>query len=104
VPVLGALFRSTEYRRRITELVILVTPEIIAPMNPDQVSPVPGQNVTTPNDFELYALGMIEGPQTEGSAGPADADRTLTPPRVGSSQANELSIHGPWGHETRLGL
>ena len=104
VPILGALFRSTEYRRRITELVILVTPEIIAPMNPDQVSPVPGQNVTSPNDFELYALGMIEGPKAESSVGPADADKTLTPPRVGSTQANELSIHGPWGHETRPGL
>jgi pilus assembly protein CpaC len=105
VPVLGALFRSTEYRRRITELVILVTPEIIAPMNPDQVDPVPGQFLTTPNDFELYALGLLEGPELEEAAVPADALNTATPPRVGPyTQTDELSIHGPWGHETTSGL
>lgn len=105
IPVLGALFRSTEYRRRITELVILVTPEIIAPMNPDQVDPVPGQFLTTPNDFELYALGLLEGPELEDSSVPTDALNTATPPRLGPyTQTDELSIHGPWGQETTSGL
>jgi pilus assembly protein CpaC len=105
VPVLGALFRSVEYRRRITELVILVTPEIIAPINPDQVSPVPGQFITAPDDFELYTLGLLEGEPAEDLSTPSDSQRTLTPTRVGvKSRADELSIHGPWGHETMLGL
>ncbi len=105
VPVLGALFRSVEFRRRITELVILVTPEIIAPLNPDQVSPVPGQFITAPNDFELYTLGLLEGAPLEDLSTPSDSQRTLTPARVGvKSRADELSIHGPWGHETMLGL
>ncbi len=105
VPVLGALFRSVEYRRRVTELVILVTPEIIAPMDPDQVSPVPGQFVTAPNDYELYTLGLLEGEPAEDTSTPSDALHTRTPARVGSrSLSEELSIHGPWGHETMLGL
>jgi pilus assembly protein CpaC len=105
VPVLGTLFRSTEYRRRITELVILVTPEIIAPLNPDQVSPAPGQDLMSPDDFQLYALGLLEGEPAEDPSTPDDVQQTATPPRVApNSQANELSIHGPWGHETMLGL
>jgi pilus assembly protein CpaC len=105
VPVLGALFRSVEYRRRVTELVILVTPEIIAPLDPDQVSPVPGQFITAPNDYELYTLGLLEGEPAEDTSTPSDALDTQTPARVGSrSHSDELSIHGPWGHETMLGL
>ena len=59
LPVLGALFRSVEYRRKISELAILVTPEIIAPLNPRQVPPAPGEDVVEPNDFELYGLGLL---------------------------------------------
>ena len=39
VPVLGALFRSVRYQRRETELVVLVTPHIVAPMNPGAKTP-----------------------------------------------------------------
>ncbi|UCG17691.1 MAG: type II and III secretion system protein family protein [Phycisphaerales bacterium] len=105
VPILGALFRSVEYRRRVTELVILVTPEIIAPLNPDQVSPVPGQFITPPNDYQLYALGLLEGEPAQDPSIRTDVYKTATPARVGlKSQADELSIHGPWGHETVWGL
>ena len=101
VPVLGALFRSTEYKRRETELIILVTPEIIAALEPQQLAKVPGDDVTTPNDFELYALGLLEG----GSIGTTEADAangTLPPVRVAplKSQPQELSLHGPWGYST----
>lgn len=61
VPVLGALFRSVEYRRNQTELMILVTAELAAPMNPQEVPPVPGQFMTPPNDFEFYGLASLEG-------------------------------------------
>jgi pilus assembly protein CpaC len=64
VPVLGALFRSVEYQSDETEMVVLVTPEIVGPVSPDQITSVPGANYVPPNDFELYMLGEIEGEQT----------------------------------------
>jgi pilus assembly protein CpaC len=101
VPVLGALFRSVEYRRRQSELVILVTPEIIAPMNPQQVPSLPGENYATPNDYELYALGLLEGEAPEDEVqDPGGVYRTDARPMVAplKSQPEELSLHGPWGY------
>jgi pilus assembly protein CpaC len=99
LPVLGALFRSVEYRRRSSELVILVTPEIIAPLNPHEVGPIPGQDLREPSDWDLYALGLLE---------PSAADRSGSLPgsvdeegdRIPSAQRQQLGIHGPWGYST----
>ena len=60
LPVLGAMFRSVEYRRDETELLIIVTPELVEPLNPDQLAILPGANLLEPNDFRLYGLGQIE--------------------------------------------
>jgi pilus assembly protein CpaC len=97
LPVLGALFRSVEYRREITELVVLVTPEIIAPLNPRQVPPVPGEDFMDPNDFELYAMGLLEPLHggAENVAAPAAIDEDAA---MVSSEPDQLSLHGPWGH------
>lgn len=106
VPVLGALFRSTEYRRRESELVILVTPEIIAPMNPQQVPDVPGHDYLPPNDYELYALGQLEGEVPDDEEVLDDSGsvyRTPSEPNVAPlrSQPDEMSsLKGPWGYST----
>jgi pilus assembly protein CpaC len=60
VPVLGALFSSVDYQKNETELVVLVTPELVAPISPDQVAYVPGDDRKDPNDVELFLLGQID--------------------------------------------
>lgn len=106
VPILGALFRSTSYRRRESELIILVTPEIIAPMNPQQVPDVPGHDYLVPNDYELYALGQLDGEVPEDGEEleePGSAYRTYGEPKVAplKSQPDDISsIRGPWGYST----
>lgn len=94
VPILGALFRSVSFQRSLTELVILVTPEIIAPLDAHQKVALPGEELTDPTDNELYLLGLIQGPRGDSAnlayatgAGPMSA-----------SEPDELSVHGPWGH------
>ncbi len=94
LPVLGALFRSVEYRRNLTELVILVTPEIVAPLDGQQLSPVPGESMTPPTDFELYALGMIEGGEKRETSSASVEDYSV------SGDPNNLAIRGPWGYAT----
>jgi pilus assembly protein CpaC len=61
VPVLGALFRSEDYQLDQSELVVLVTPELVEPVSPNQVTYVPGADYVVPNDFELYLTGELEG-------------------------------------------
>ncbi|HOW73113.1 MAG TPA: type II and III secretion system protein family protein [Phycisphaerae bacterium] len=99
VPVLGALFSSVEYQRNQTELVILVTPELVAAMNPDQVGPVPGQFMTDPSDYELFGLGMLEGKPVAEAPGEDAALETGAAPKYRKFRTSpeQLSLHGPWG-------
>ena len=41
IPILGVLFKSRERRKSKTELVVIVTPETIAPYNPGETVPMP---------------------------------------------------------------
>lgn len=100
VPILGALFRSTKFQRSMSELVILVTPELVAPMDPHQTFPLPTDDRTDPNDFELYFLGLLEGTAQANSTDSSDEWSTegRLSQAVRSAEPHELSIHGPWGH------
>jgi pilus assembly protein CpaC len=61
IPVLGALFRSVNFERRESELMILITPDLASPMNAGEATYYPGKDVRPPNDWELYGLGVVEG-------------------------------------------
>jgi pilus assembly protein CpaC len=61
LPVLGPFFSNTTNQRVEKELVVLVTPYLVEPMNPEQVPPYPGAEVNEPNDLEAYFFGRIEG-------------------------------------------
>ena len=62
IPIIGPLiFSDKNASMDESELLILVTPEIIRPMDPDEVPPVPGFEVTHPNNCELYWSAMTEG-------------------------------------------
>lgn len=62
VPVLGALFRSVNYQRNETELVVLVTPRLVEAMNPAQLPPVPGELWREPTEAQLFVGGDLGGP------------------------------------------
>lgn len=62
VPVVGAwLFNAKQATEDENELLIVVTPEIVRPMDPDQVPPLPGWYSTHPNDHDFYKYNRIEG-------------------------------------------
>jgi pilus assembly protein CpaC len=65
VPVLGALFRSQQYQKGQTELVILVTPHLAKPVAPGSVT-LPTDKFVEPSDSDFYVWGRIEG--TAGSS------------------------------------
>lgn len=59
VPVIGALFRSSAYRREETELLVVVTAHRVAPL--DERPELPGEYATTdPSDLELFLLDKHE--------------------------------------------
>jgi pilus assembly protein CpaC len=61
LPYIGPLFSRTSHERIEKELIVLVTPHLVSPMNEDQVPPLPGSEVQDPNDLEFYLLNRIEG-------------------------------------------
>ncbi len=60
LPVLGALFRSQEFLKNETELVILVTPKLAKPMSPDNIR-LPTDRFYEPTDTDFYLMGRTEG-------------------------------------------
>ena len=60
IPVLGALFRSTDYARGETELVIIVSVHLVVPVSEEELS-FPHDNVRIPNEYELFLLGHTDG-------------------------------------------
>ena len=41
IPIIGNLFKSNADRKERTELMVLVTPRLVRPLNPDEVPPLP---------------------------------------------------------------
>ncbi|MGE3713323.1 MAG: type II and III secretion system protein family protein [Alphaproteobacteria bacterium] len=63
VPVLGALFRSTEFQRNETELVIAVTPYVVDPLKGSDVK-LPTDDFRPASQMEMFfygALGSLSG-------------------------------------------
>ncbi len=56
VPVLGALFRSAEYQRSQTELVIIITPHLVTPTRGEALA-LPTDRVRPPSEKDLFLYG-----------------------------------------------
>ena len=65
LPWIGAAFSQKQFNEAETELLILLTPEHVAPLSPDQVpAGGPGLFTDTVTDGELFWRGLIEVPKT----------------------------------------
>jgi len=87
IPILGTLFRSPNFQRDQTELVIVVTPHLVVARR----GPValPTDHFTAPSDYELFLFGMLAG---EG-AQIRPEDRALM-----SRDPTRGGVEGPYGH------
>ncbi|HMB72415.1 MAG TPA: type II and III secretion system protein family protein, partial [Gammaproteobacteria bacterium] len=64
IPILGNLFRSQEFIKGESELLIMVTPHLARPMPGNQIQ-LPTDNFIEPNDKEFYLMGRLEGKPRE---------------------------------------
>lgn len=98
IPVLGALFRSVNYQSDESELVVLVTPEMVEGVSPDQVTFVPGENFVQPNDFELYLFGAQEGQPKNPTPSLQPRINQRWPVKAGDNYGNTAGkVRGPLG-------
>jgi len=68
VPILGALFRSSDYQRSQTELVIIISAHLVTPTRGEALS-LPTDRVKPPSENELFLFGRVartqSGPASE---------------------------------------
>lgn len=60
LPVLGTLFRSSNFQKQETELIIIVTPRMTAPVDDINTLPNPLAKSAEPNAIDLILAGMTE--------------------------------------------
>ncbi|TWT30875.1 type II and III secretion system protein family protein [Blastopirellula retiformator] len=108
LPWVGAAFRRNVDRRNEVELLIIVTPELIGPLNPEEVPcEYPGSNTGIVNDCELYGRGYVEVPACPpggacidggmpGMIGPYDGENIAPGPPV--IEMSEPVIQGQMMH------
>jgi len=93
VPVLGNLFRSTNFQKNKSELVIIVTAHLAKPLDMSKQT-LPGQNFKEPSEYEFYMLGLLEGRRDE----PANADTRINNNKSGTVVRPENGFDGEFGH------
>jgi pilus assembly protein CpaC len=60
LPLMGNLFRSSQTSAGEHELVLLVTPQLVHPLEPNERPALPGSDYFEPGDLEFYLLGRLE--------------------------------------------
>ena len=66
VPVLGALFRSSDYQRNQTELVIIVTAHLVSPIRGEALA-LPTDRIKPPTEADLFLNGHTVRPVSANS-------------------------------------
>lgn len=90
LPVIGALFRSTEFQSRETELVVIVTPHLVKPGKPGDLVATPLDTTLPANDADLFLTGKLEVEKP--------GDPSAASPTQEWILANREKIKGPYGH------
>ncbi len=73
IPILGALFRSKSFQKQETELVIIVTPHLVKPLNMAEQS-LPTDFYIEPDDAEFYLWGVFGKSHENTALGEAELD------------------------------
>ncbi|MGD9728095.1 MAG: type II and III secretion system protein family protein [Oligoflexales bacterium] len=98
IPILGALFRSTSFQKNETELIVIVTPHLVKPLDLTKQT-LPTDSYLEPNDFELMLMGYVQG-----SSGKSESVKPSEAYSLGVSRAttrmpyNKGGIEGTFGH------
>lgn len=85
LPIVGALFRSTEFQTDKSELVFVITPRLVKPLPPNYA--LPTDNYVPPTRTDLHLRGRLEGQRTE--APPAAAAVPPAAPAAPAAAASE---------------
>lgn len=95
LPIIGRLGAFDRIQHGDQELIVLVTPELVHPLEPKETPPIPGSDIFEPGDLEFYLFGRLESRRTQDYRSPVrtDINRMLRYRRC-----EDIYITGPHGH------
>jgi pilus assembly protein CpaC len=100
IPFVGNLFGFNRVSAGEQELLILVQPQLVHPIDCRDQIPLPGHDLYEPTDFEFYLLGRIESHRTTNFRSPVRTDIH----RIKQYQQMESNyIAGPSGYSETCG-
>ncbi|WP_445192003.1 type II and III secretion system protein family protein [Sphingomonas sp. Tas61C01] len=85
VPVLGALFRSNGWKRNETELVVIITPYLVKPVDNMGDIALPTDGYKAPTDLGRVLLGQVGGGVTGGRRPVPTMATETAPPTIGAN-------------------
>jgi len=100
LPIIGALFRSTGFQHEQTELVIIVTPRLVRPVQAGALK-APTDRVGPPNEADLLLHGRTDTgvPQLpRGFSPPAPLPPAAPPASGGMAQKKPIGFEKDYGH------
>jgi pilus assembly protein CpaC len=95
LPLVGRLAAFDRIGTEEQELVILTTPELVHPMEPKCIPPLPGSDLFEPGDLEFYLCGRLESRRSYDYRSPVMPDMGRM---VRYRHCEQLYIAGPHGH------
>jgi pilus assembly protein CpaC len=95
LPYLGPFFSNTTHRRIEKELLVLVTPFLVAPAPPGETFALPGEEIEEPTDYEFYLLNRIEGRTGANHRSTTNWDDPLG--IIEKMEFEQQCLHGPVG-------
>jgi pilus assembly protein CpaC len=60
LPIIGSLFRSSEFQKQERELIVVVCPHLVRPFDKAKQT-LPTDQYIAPSDIEFYMFGRLEG-------------------------------------------
>lgn len=95
IPLLGRLASSDRISSGEQELVILITPELVRPLEKNELSKLPGSDIFEPDDCEFYLHGRLESHRDVNYRSPVMTDIHRM---KAFKRCEETYIFGPVGH------
>ncbi|PTQ62724.1 pilus assembly protein CpaC [Sphingomonas aurantiaca] len=85
LPIIGALFRSNAFQRNETELVIVITPYLVKPVNSSRDIALPTDGARAPSDLDRVLLGTLSASSGGKRPVPTVAPARYAAPSVGAA-------------------
>ena len=77
IPIIGALFRSTDFQKDKTELIFVVTPHLVKPLATNQTVRLPTDRFVDPSRADIFLNGKLEGKLPPNAPPPVSLDNKV---------------------------